>query len=164
MSRFTLAIDPGAHTGLALYCEEQYVASATTDGSSFLSLRDAIGKLIEPHGFMANKVAAVEAGYLGFNPKTGLLLERRRGFCVAAAETHGFSTLDIYPSTWQSKALRHLGERGAGPGHPKRVELKRRALALAKEITGGPVISSDAADAICLGWVVSRGLHLPGAQ
>ena len=97
MSRFTLAIDPGAHTGLALYCEEQYVASATTDGSSFLSLRDAIGKLIEPHGFMANKVAAVEAGYLGFNPKTGLLLERRRGFCVAAAETHGFSTLDIYP-------------------------------------------------------------------
>lgn len=161
--RFTLAIDPGAHTGLALFCDESFVSAATTDGASFLSLRDAISKIIKPHGHMASKIAVIEAGYLGFSPKTALVLERRRGFCIAAAENWGFSTCDMYPSTWQSRALKHLGERGVGPGHPKRVELKRRALALAKEITGGPIISSDAADAICMGWIFSRGAHLPGA-
>ncbi len=112
---------------------------------------------------MAHKVAVIEEGFIGFNRKTSLVLERRRGFVQAAAEMWGFAVCGLYPSAWQSKALKHLGEPGAGPGGPKRVELKRRAIVRAKEITGGPVPSSDAADAICLGWVFAHGLHLPGA-
>ncbi len=157
-----MAIDPGANTGLALFCGEQFVSASTTDGSSFLALRDAIGALIKPHGTMANKVAVIEEGFIGFNRKTALVLERRRGYCQASCETYGFAVCGLYPSAWQSKALKHLGEPGAGPGGPKRVELKRRALVRAAEIAGEAVISSDAADAICLGWVFANGLHLPG--
>ena len=159
--RYTLAIDPGAHTGLALFEDENFLVASTTDGSSFLSLRDAIADLIRPWPVMAHKVAVIEAGFLGVNRLTALVLERRRGFCQAASELQGFACAELYPSTWQSKALKHLGD--GKQGRPKRAELKRRALEFARNIVGGPVASSDAADAICMGWVYSRGLHLPGS-
>lgn len=163
MSRWVIAVDPGASTGIALFEGERFVSAITSDGASFLALNDSIRKLIEPHGFMANKTAVIEAGFFSVNRATALVLERRRGLVQAACEINGFSTCDLYPSQWQSKVLRHLGD-GGGVGRPKRVELKKRSLMRAREITGEAVASVDVADAICMGFCFTKSLHLPGSS
>lgn len=162
--RWVLGIDPGASTGMALFEGERFVAATTAEGTSFLSLAAAIEKLVKPYwSQMANRQAVIEAGYMGLNRKTALVLERRRGLVQAACELHQFAVAELFPSQWQSKVLKHLGEPGTGPGRPRRNELKKRALQRAAEISCGPVASSDAADAICMTYCYSLGLHLPGA-
>jgi hypothetical protein len=146
--RAVLAIDPGASAGVSLHIDGEFCASAACAGHKHATLVAAIKDIIQksPKLFFVSadeRLCVVEDGWgKGIGAKT---LDRRRGLCMGAAESAGFNTtIFLYPSTWHSEIF--------GGKVP---DTKTASMEWCRAHGHLPE-THDEADAICLGYYVSK--------
>jgi len=145
--RLVLAFDPGASAGIALYKDGTFVGSASVNGTSHRALMRAASNLIEAASGWdipsESRLAVIEDGFgRGIGAKT---LDRRRGFCAAAAESCGIEEVRyVYPSTWHSRMF--VATESAA--------MKSEAMAWCKQNLDSYPATHDEAEACVLGYFV----------
>lgn len=126
-----LFADPGGKAGYSLYEGRDLVESGTVAGDDVHQIWDVFKRTV-PDGL------GIEAQYIGVNPKTAMVIVRRRAYWETVALLLGLKVAEVSASTWQSWARVKSGDKDA-------------YYRLACAITKRQLASQDEAAAVLIG-------------
>lgn len=144
MIKHCIGIDPAAAKPIAVAYWDGLAFKPGWRAHSVENNAKAISHRLQLAKAAGSDLAIIEGGYIGPNPRVGLMLERERGKLIAICEALGLRYNVVNPQTWITDCLSVKGD-----GRLNHKAVVERAILRAKAISGQD-LCEDEAVAVCL--------------